>query len=70
MEFEIRVILQWTDNGEERKYTEGSLDEAQKTNKRKITYCQFQNFIIFQHGMEYSKYMVFEDTQMAVIISV
>lgn len=56
----------WVDNGEERKYTEGSIDEAQKEIKEKL-HLPVPEFYYIPAGMEYSKYMVFEDTQIAWI---
>ena len=56
----------WVDNGEEREYTEGSIDEAQKEIKEKL-HLPVPEFYYIPAGMEYSKYMVFEDTQIAWI---
>lgn len=56
----------WVDNGEERKCTEGSIDEAQKEIKEKL-HLPVPEFYYIPAGMEYSKYMVFEDTQIAWI---
>ena len=55
-----------TNNGEERKYTEGSIDDAQKEIKD-ILHIAVPEFYYVPAGMEYSKFMIFEDTQIAWI---
>lgn len=55
-----------TNNGEERKYTEGSIDDAQKEIKD-ILHIAVPEFYYVPSGMEYSKFMIFEDTQIAWI---
>lgn len=56
----------WVDNGEERKYTKGSIDEAQKEIKD-ILHIAVPEFYYVPIGMEYNTFMIFEETQMAVI---
>ena len=53
-------------NGDERKYSEGSLDEAQKEIREKL-HIEVPEFYYIPTGMEYNKFMIFEETQMAVI---
>lgn len=53
-------------NGDERKYSEGSLDEAKKEISEKL-HIAVPEFYYIPSGMEYSKFMVFDETQMAVI---
>ena len=53
-------------NGEDREYSAGSLDEAQKQ-IRDTLHIAVPEFYYIPAGMEYSKYMVFEDTQIAWI---
>lgn len=55
-----------TNNGEERKYTEGSMDDAQKEIKD-ILHIAVPEFYYVPAGMEYSKFIIFEETQMAII---
>ena len=55
-----------TNNGEKRKYTEGSIDDAQKEIKD-ILHIAVPEFYYVPAGMEYSKFMIFEDTQIAWI---
>ena len=56
----------WVDNGEERKYTEGSLDEAQKEIRDTI-HIAVPEFYYVPKGMQYDKVIVSEVTQMAII---
>ena len=56
----------WVDNREERKYTKGSIDEAQKEIKD-ILHIAVPEFYYVPIGMEYNTFMIFEETQMAVI---
>lgn len=55
-----------TDNGDERKYSEGSIDQAKKE-INDILHIAVPEFYYVPAGMEYSKFMIFEETQMAVI---
>lgn len=55
-----------TDNGDERKYSEESIDQAKKEIKD-ILHIAVPEFYYVPAGMEYSKFMIFEETQMAVI---
>ena len=55
-----------TDNGDNRKYSEGSLDEAQKQ-IRELLHIEVPEFYYVPTGMEYNRFMIFEETQMAVI---
>lgn len=54
------------DNGEERKYTEGSLDEAQKEIRDTI-HIAVPEFYYVPKGMQYDNVIVSEVTQMAII---
>ena len=56
----------WVDNGEERKYTEGSLDEAQKEIRDTI-HIAVPEFYYVPKGMQYDNVIVSEVTQMAII---
>ena len=56
----------WVDNGEERKYTEGSLDEAQKEIRDTI-HIAVPEFYYVPKGMQYDNVIVSEATQMAII---
>ena len=56
----------WVDNGEERKYTEGSLDEAQKEIRDTI-HIAVPEFYHVPKGMQYDNVIVSEVTQMAII---
>lgn len=56
----------WVDNGEERKYTEGSLDEAQKEIRDTI-HIAVPEFYYVPKGMQYDNVIVTEVTQMAII---
>lgn len=56
----------WVDNGEERKYTEGSLDEAQKEIRDTI-HIAVPKFYYVPKGMQYDNVIVSEVTQMAII---
>ncbi|MCC2728848.1 hypothetical protein LK490_23670, partial [Blautia sp. MSK22_86] len=51
-------------NGDERKYSEGSLDEAKKEISEKL-HIAVPEFYYIPSGMVYSKFMVFDETQMA-----
>ena len=55
-----------TNNGDERKYSEGSLDEAQEQIRDSL-HIAVPEFYYIPTGMEYSEFMIFEETQMAVI---
>ena len=55
-----------TINGDERKYSEGSLDEAQEQIRDSL-HIAVPEFYYIPTGMEYSEFMIFEETQMAVI---
>lgn len=55
-----------TNNGDERKYSEGSLDEAQEQIRDSL-HIAVPEFHYIPTGMEYSEFMIFEETQMAVI---
>ena len=59
----------WVDNGEERKYTEGSLDEAQKEIQRikDDLHIAVPEFYYIPTGMKYDKTQILEEAQMAVI---
>lgn len=56
----------WVDNGEERKYTEGSLDGAQKEIRDTI-HIAVPEFYYVPKGMQYDNVIVSEVTQMAII---
>lgn len=56
----------WVDNGEKRKYTEGSLDEAQKEIRDTI-HIAVPEFYYVPKGMQYDNVIVSEVTQMAII---
>ncbi len=56
----------WVDNGEERKYTEGSLDEAQKEIRDTI-HIAVPEFYYVPKGMQYDNVIVSEVTQTAII---
>lgn len=56
----------WVDNGEERKYTEGSLDEAQKEIRDTI-HIAVPEFYYVPKGMQYDNVIVSEVIQMAII---
>lgn len=56
----------WVDNGEERKYTEGSLDEAQKEIRDTI-HIAVPEFYYVPKGMQYDNVIVSEVTQRAII---
>ena len=56
----------WVDNGEERKCTEGSLDEAQKEIRDTI-HIAVPEFYYVPKGMQYDNVIVSEVTQMAII---
>lgn len=56
----------WVDNREERKYTEGSLDEAQKEIRDTI-HIAVPEFYYVPKGMQYDNVIVSEVTQMAII---
>lgn len=56
----------WVGNGEERKYTEGSLDEAQKEIRDTI-HIAVPEFYYVPKGMQYDNVIVSEVTQMAII---
>lgn len=56
----------WVNNGEERKYTEGSLDEAQKEIRDTI-HIAVPEFYYVPKGMQYDNVIVSEVTQMAII---
>ena len=56
----------WVDNGEERKYTEGSLDEAQKEIRDTI-HIAVPEFYYVPKGMQYDNVIVSEVTQMVII---
>ena len=56
----------WVDNGEERKYTEGSIDEAQKEIRDTI-HIAVPEFYYVPKGMQYDNVIVSEVTQMAII---
>lgn len=56
----------WVDNGEERKYTEGSLDEAQKEIRDTI-HIAVPEFYYVPKGMQYDNVIVSEVKQMAII---
>ena len=56
----------WVDNGEERKYSEGSLDEAQKEIRDTI-HIAVPEFYYVPKGMQYDNVIVSEVTQMAII---
>lgn len=53
-------------NGEDREYSAGSLDEAQKQ-IRDTLHIAVPEFYYIPNGMKYNKFMMFEETQMAVI---
>ena len=55
-----------TNNCDERKYSEGSLDEAQEQIRDSL-HIAVPEFYYIPTGMEYSEFMIFEETQMAVI---
>ena len=59
-------VTTWVDNGEERKYTEGSLDEAQKEIRDTI-HIAVPEFYYVPKGMQYDNVIVSEVTQMAII---
>ena len=56
----------WVDNGEERKYTDGSLDEAHKEIRDTI-HIAVPEFYYVPKGMQYDNVIVSEVTQMAII---
>lgn len=53
-------------NGENREYSAGSFDEAQKQ-IRDTLHIAVPEFYYIPNGMKYNKFMMFEETQMAVI---
>ena len=53
-------------NGENREYSAGSFDEAQKQ-IRDTLHIAVPAFYYIPNGMKYNKFMMFEETQMAVI---
>ena len=55
-----------TNTGDERKYSEGRLDEAQEQIRDSL-HIAVPEFYYIPTGMEYSEFMIFEETQMAVI---
>lgn len=56
----------WIDNGEERKYTRGNIDEAQKKIKDMI-HIAVPEFYYIPAGMEYNDIMIMPEIQMASI---
>ena len=56
----------WIDNGEERKYTRGNIDEAQKKIKDML-HIAVPEFYYIPAGMEYNDIMIMPEIQMASI---
>lgn len=56
----------WTDNGEDRKYTRGSLDEAQKEIEDTL-HIAVPEFYYFPDEMEYNGFAIVPETQIAWI---